>query len=59
MGRNNSNIYDIYISEYKDNIPNDFQIVWEKNTKKSARQIGKDNKTRFETEVLIKYKNNI
>ena len=57
--RDNSNIYDIYISEYKDNIPNDFQIVWEKNTKKSARQIGKDNKNRFETEVLIKYKNNI
>ena len=51
--KDNSNKYDIYISEYKENIPNDFEIVWEYKSKKDIRN--KDNKKTATTEVLIKY----
>ena len=51
--RKNSDNYDIYVSEYKQNIPDDFKIVWEKNSKKDIRN---KNNIREETvEVLIKY----
>ena len=54
--RRNSDKYDIYISEYKQNVPNDFIIVWEQNSKKDIRN---KNNIREETvEVLIKYLNN-
>ena len=51
--RVNSNKYDIYISEYKENVPDDFSIVWECNSKKDIRN-GK-NKREDTVEVLIKY----
>lgn len=54
--RDNSDKYDIYISEYKKNIPNDFEIVWEKESKKDIRN--KENKREITIEVLIKYKIN-
>lgn len=51
--KNNSNKYEIYISEYKENIPDDFEVVWEYNSKKDIRNSnGIQEKT---TEVLIKY----
>lgn len=51
--RKNSDNYDIYVSEYKQNIPDDFKIVWERNSKKDIRN---KNNIREETvEVLIKY----
>ena len=51
--RNNSNKYDIYMSEYKQNIPSDFKIVWEYESKKDIRnKNGIKEKT---IEVLIKY----
>lgn len=50
---NNSNKFDIYISEYKQNIPDDFEIVWEKQSKKDIRN--RDNKRIDTVEVLIKY----
>ena len=53
--RNNSNKYDIYVSEYKQNIPNDFMIVWEHKSKKDIRN--KNNIKEETIEVLIKYKN--
>ena len=51
--RVNSNKYDIYISEYKKNIPNDFSIVWERNSKKDIRN--SKNEREDTVEVLIKY----
>ena len=51
--RVNSNKYDIYISEYKKNIPNDFSIVWERNSKKDIRN--NKNEREDTVEVLIKY----
>ena len=51
--RTNSNKYDIYISEYKENVPDDFSIVWECNSKKDIRN-GK-NERASTVEVLIKY----
>ena len=51
--RNNSNKYDIYVSEYKENIPNDFKIVWEYTSKKDTRD--KNGIQKKTTEVLIKY----
>ena len=54
--RRNSDKYDIYVSEYKQNIPNDFTIVWEQNSKKDIRN--KDNVREETVEVLIKYLNN-
>lgn len=51
--RENSTKYDIYISEYKHNIPDDFEIVLEIESKKSIRNSnGEQVKT---IEVLIKY----
>ena len=51
--RVNSNKYDIYISEYKENVPDDFSIVWECNSKKDIRNSKNE---RVDTvEVLIKY----
>ena len=52
--RNNSDKYDIYISEYKENTPNDFEIVWEKKSKKDIRDKNNDRKNTIE--VLMKYK---
>ena len=51
--RSNSKKYEIYISEYKENIPDDFSIVWEQESKKDIRD--KENKRQQTTEVLIKY----
>ena len=51
--RRNSDKYDIYVSEYKQNIPDDFIIVWEQNSKKDIRN--KDNVREETVEVLIKY----
>ena len=51
--RKNSDNYDIYVSEYEQNIPDDFKIVWKQNSKKDIRN---RNNIREETvEVLIKY----
>lgn len=51
--RDNSDKYDIYISEYKKNIPKDFEIVWEIESKQDIRNSKNE---RAETvEVLIKY----
>ena len=52
--RNNSDKYDIYISEYKENVPNDFEIVWELKSRKDIRN--KDNKQCKTIEVLMRYK---
>ena len=54
--RRNSDKYDIYVSEYKQNIPDDFIIVWEQNSKKDIRN--KDNVREETVEALIKYLNN-
>ena len=51
--RVNSNKYDIYISEYKENAPDDFSIVWECNSKKDIRN--SKNERVNTVEVLIKY----
>lgn len=51
--RNNSNKYDIYISEYKENIPKDFKIMWEYKSRKCVRN--KKNESILTTEVLVKY----
>lgn len=52
--RDNSDKYDIYISEYKKNVPEDFEIVWEMESKKDIRNSKNE---RAETiEVLMKYK---
>lgn len=52
--RNNSYKYDIYISEYKKNVPDDFEIVWEINSKKDIRN--KKNEMEKTIEVLMKYR---
>ena len=51
--RNNSYRYDIYISEYKKNIPDDFEIVWEMESKQDIRN--KENERVKTVEVLIRY----
>ena len=53
--RENSDKYDIYISEYKKNVPEDFEIVWEKKSRKAIRD--RNNEAVETQEVLIKYKN--
>ena len=53
--RNNSDKYDIYMSEYKHNVPEDFEIVWEKKSKKEIRN--KNNERELTIEILMKYKN--
>ena len=51
--RHNSNKYEIYISEYKRNVPNDFEIVWEMESKTSVRNAKNE---RIKTvEVLIRF----
>ena len=52
--RDNSNKYEIYISEYKQNVPNDFEVVWEYRSKKDIRN--KKGEREDTIEVLIKYK---
>lgn len=52
--RDNSNKYDIYISEYKKNVPNDFEIVWEMKSKQDIRN--SKNERAGTIEVLMKYK---
>ena len=52
--RENSPHYEIYISEYKQNVPKDFEVVWEYKSKKEIRN--KDNKREVTIEVLMKYK---
>ena len=51
--RDNSNTYDIYISEYKKNVPSDFEIVWEIESRKLIRNA--KNEAVSTVEVLIKY----
>lgn len=51
--KDNSDKYDIYISEYKKNVPDDFEIVWEKNSKKEIRN--KNNKREDTIEVLMRF----
>ena len=51
--RDNSDKYDIYISEYKKNVPNDFEIVWEMKSKKDIRN--SKNKRAGTIEVVMKY----
>ena len=53
--RDNSDKYDIYISEYKHNVPEDFEIVWEKKSKKDLRN--KNNEQESTIEILMRYKN--
>lgn len=49
-----SSHYEIYISEYKQNVPEDFEIVWEYKSKKEIRN--KDNEREDTIEILMKYK---
>ena len=51
--RDNHKNYDIYVSEYKKNVPNDFEIVWEMESKKDIRN--SKNERVGTVEVLIKY----
>lgn len=52
--RDNSDEYTILVSEYKHNIPEDFTIIWEKQSKQDIRnKEGSKNKT---IEVLVTYK---
>lgn len=53
--RNNSNKYNIYINEYKQNIPDDFKVVWEYESKKDIRN--RNNQQEKTIEVLIQYIN--
>ena len=52
--RENSSHCEIYISEYKQNVPEDFEVVWEYKSKKEIRN--KDNEREDTVEVLMKYK---
>lgn len=47
----NKDKFDIYISEYKDSVPDGFEIVWEKESKTDLGNI--DNQKIKTTEVLI------
>lgn len=52
--RDNSSKYTILVSEYIQNVPDDFEIVWQKESKQDLRnKYGEKPKT---TEVLVKYK---
>ena len=51
--RDNSSTYDIYISEYKDNVPEDVEIVWEMESRKIIRNA--ENEAVRTIEVLMKY----
>ena len=50
--RDNSSTYDIYISEYKENVPEDFEIVWEMESRKIIRNA--ENEAVRTIEVLMK-----
>ena len=52
--RENSSLYEIYISEYKQNVPKDFEIVWELQSKKDIRNSKGEQEGTIE--VLMKYK---
>ena len=52
--RDNSDTYEIYVSEYKKNVPDDFEIVWEIESKKDIRNV--ENKRVETVEVLMQYK---
>ena len=52
--RENSPLYEIYISEYKQNVPKDFEIVWELQSKKDIRNSKGEQEGTIE--VLMKYK---
>lgn len=52
--RDNSDKYDIYISEYLKNVTDDFEIVWTYRSNKEIRD--KDGIRQPTTEVLMKYK---
>ena len=52
--RENSDSYSIYISEYKQNVPEDFEIVWELPSKKDIRNSKGEQEDTIE--VLMKYK---
>lgn len=54
---NNKDRIDIYISEYKENVPDGFDIIWEKKSRTEVRN--KDNQRARTTEVLITPKRNI
>ncbi len=47
--------YEIYISEYKSNVPEDFETVWEFESKQDIRN--KNNEQQKTVEILMKYKN--
>ena len=53
--KENSDKYEIYISEYRENVPTGFEIVWEMPSRKDIRDAS--NKRVKTQEVLIKYKN--
>ena len=52
--KSNSDKYNIYISEYKKNVPDDFEIVWELESKQDIRN--SKNKRAETIEVVMKYK---
>lgn len=52
--RDNSDKYDIYISEYKKNVPEGFEVVWEMKSKQDIRN--SKNERAGTIEVLMKYK---
>jgi DNA adenine methylase len=51
--KNNSDKYDIYISEYIESVPPDFTVVWYKESKQEIRN--KNGERKSTTECLIKY----
>lgn len=55
--KNNADKYDIYISEYKENVPEGFEIVWQYKSKKDIRD--KHGIQSDTIEVLIRYNKNI
>jgi hypothetical protein len=52
--RLNCHNYDIYISEYIENVPSDFNIVWQKESKQDVKNPNVLTK-KVKTECLIKY----
>lgn len=52
--KSNSDKYNIYIGEYKKNVPDDFEIVWELESKQDIRN--SKNKRAETIEVVMKYK---
>lgn len=52
--KDNSCKYDIYISEYLENVPTGFEVVWKCESKQDIRS--KNNFRKHTTEVLMRYK---